>query len=290
MKNKTLFKIVSISLIGNVILTLIKLITGMVGSSQSLIADGINSMADILVSVLMLIVLKVSTKGPDRRHPYGHEKFEGILYLLLSVIIMFTAGFIFYHGMNTLIDVLKDPTHIKTPEEYTIIIAGIAIIIKISLFMINSYFAKKYYSASLKADANNHLFDILSTSISFISIIIAQYGMIHFEPIASMVISLLIFYIGFKMIKEAISFLVDESADEKTLEKIRKIILDCQGVLSVDDLKVRKHMNHYYVDVEIGVSSSLTLNEAHLISESVHDEVEKKMDVLHCMVHVNPIS
>lgn len=129
---------------------------------------------------------------------------------------------------------------------------------------------------------------MLSTSVSLLSIILAQFGLLYFEPIATIIISIFILYSVYEMIKEAVSFLVDEAPKKEKVRAINQTILNCAGVIKIDDLKTRKHMNHIYVDVEIAVDRNLSLLEAHKIAEDVHLEVEKEFDALHCMVHVNP--
>lgn len=287
MKKSSLYKIVTVSLIGNIILTTIKLLFGFLGNSVSLTSDGYNSLIDIVVSVLILITLKVSNKTPDKNHPYGHEKYEGVMYLILSLFIIITGGIIFYQGTISLIGYFKGTTLVK-PENYTIWIAVIALTIKVLLFYLNHYNAKKYESSSLKADAKNHLVDILATSTSLISLVFASFNILYFEPIATIIISVFIFYTGFEMIVEAISFLVDEAPKKSVMEDLKATILNCEGVLRIDDLKARKHMSHFYVDVEIAVDAKLSLIKAHKIAENVHDIVEKQFKAIHCMVHVNP--
>lgn len=110
-----------------------------------------------------------------------------------------------------------------------------------------------------------------------------------FDPIASVAIGLLIAKMAVEIYLKSVKELIDTSADPKTIEKVKKIILDVDGVLDIDLLKTRIHANKVYVDVEIAVAMELTLMEAHDIAEEVHDTLEAKIQrVKHCMVHVNP--
>jgi cation diffusion facilitator family transporter len=288
MRKNILRRVVLISLIGNILLTIIKLISGYYGKSESLFSDGINSFVDIFISLMLFIVLKVSSKKADDNHPYGHEKYEGILYLFLSMFIMVVAIILGFNSISNLIFSINNPTLIVQPLFMTIIVVIIALIMKVGLYTLNFKTAKKYNSVAIYADSKNHLFDILSTTISLISIILTRLGALHFESIASILIAIFIFYSGFKMVLDAISYLVDEAPDIEVIASIKDSILTCQGVIKIDDLKVRKHMSQLYVDVEISVDSNLSLQSAHNISEDVHDHIEELYDVIHCMVHVNP--
>lgn len=148
---------------------------------------------------------------------------------------------------------------------------------------------KKYEQVSLKADAINHLSDIFATTASLIGIIFSIYGFIYMDYIASILIGVIIIKNAIVLFKEAISYLVDESPSKEYNQTIKDEIINTNGVLSIDEYKSRKHMNKVYIDVEIGVKYSLSLIEAHAIAEAVHLKIEEKfVDVIHCMVHVNP--
>lgn len=285
---KNVKKIVLITLIFNVLLVIIKLSAGIIGSSQSLISDGLNSLADCLVSILLIIVLNISNKDADKNHPYGHEKYEGVMYLFLGFVILITSISLIVFGVISYVNYINNASMINTPDLFTLYIVVVALIIKLGLYLINSHFGRKYESSSLIGDSKNHLVDILATFVSLISIFFARKGLLYFEPIATIIIALFIMYTSITMIKDAISFLVDEAPSKEIVLKIKALILQQSGVIKIDDLKVRKHMNHFYVDVEIAVKRDSSLEEAHNVAESVHDAVELRFNVLHCMVHVNP--
>lgn len=288
MKRDIVTKVVIIGLISNIVLTIIKLVSGYLGNSPSLISDGINSLADIFVSVLILVVIKISGKKPDKNHPYGHEKYEGVIYLVLSMIILLTGAYILITAGLNLIDYFNNQIIIIKPSSFTTYISALALLIKTFLYIITSKTAKKYQSSSLKGDAKNHLVDILATSVSLISLVLASFNILYFETIASIIISVVIIYTAITMGKEAISFLVDEAPPKEVMNKIRETIKEVNGVITIDLLKARKHMNHFYTDVEISVSSNLSLIAAHEIAEDVRVAIEERFKAIHCMVHVNP--
>lgn len=285
---KNINRVIIISLVLNIVLTLSKLIFGYLGQSHSLVSDGYNSLSDVFVSIFLLIFMKIAHKEPDDNHPYGHEKYEALVYFMLGLALIITGLLIGYNGFIGLISYFKNYLLFEKPSAFTMLIAGFAIIIKLFLFMINKKASLKYDSASLKADSLNHLFDIFSTAASLISIGLSQLGFLYFEYIASILIGIIIMKSSIPIIKEAISFLVDESPDITIIKQIKKTASNVKGVLRIDDIKVRMHMNKYYVDMEIAVNKDLTLEKAHDIAENVHDIVENKFNVLHCMVHVNP--
>lgn len=285
---KSINKVIQITLILNIVLSIIKLGGGFLFNSPSLKSDGLNSLIDIFVSIVLLITFKVRNKAPDNNHPYGHQKFEGVAYLILGLFIALTGLVIIISNVTDLITLPNIESSGSTNWE-AIIVAVIALVIKTILFTINYRVSKKYESPSLKADSLNHLLDMLVTTIALIGIVLTQFGGYYFEYIAAIIIGVVIIVLAIKMLREAVYFLVDTAPEKETIEKIREVILSVGGVMRIDELKVRTHMNQVYVDVEIGIDETESFKMAHEISEEVHNIVEKEGGALHCMVHANPI-
>ncbi len=284
-----IFKAIAIGLIVNIVLTILKLTTGILGHSEALTSDGLNSFSDVFISLMLLIVLRIATKKPDHDHPYGHEKYEGIGYFLLGIIFLITAIFIENNSIKSILLYIENPESVIAPSILTLIISIIALIVKLFLFRYYLLVSKKTGSLAIKADSRNHLIDAWATLFSVIGITLSQFNLIIFDYIASIVIGLFILRLAIQILKESIDYLTDQAPSDEDIKSIKTIIMAVKGVISVDDLKVRKHMTKEYVDVEIGVDASLTLEKAHKIAETVHHQVEKKFpEVLHCMVHVNP--
>ncbi len=288
-KRQDILSIVAIGLTVNIILTALKLSFGIWGNAQALVSDGLNSLSDVFISIMLLIVLKLSTKKPDHDHPYGHEKYEGLAYFLLGIIFLITAGMIGFASVHSIIDYIAAPETAIKPHLLTLLISIFALLIKFGLFRFYLKSGKKFDAPTIKADAKNHLLDAWATLFSVIGLALSQFNLIVFDYLASIIIAIFILRLALQILSESISYLVDQSPDIDQVQHIHDLILSIDGVLAVDDLKVRKHMTQKYVDVEIGVKSSLTLQTAHKIAELVHHTVEEKFpEVIHCMVHVNP--
>ncbi len=289
MSQKKLEIAIIIGIVVNVILTLIKLIFGYMGHAQALITDGYNSLSDVLMSSMIYFVLRISNKAPDDDHPYGHHKFEGVVYFALGMIFMLSALLLFVSTGQQLIDYLRQPQGVTGPTFYTIIVSVIALVIKLFLAGFYHLLYKRTKHSTLKAESRNHAIDMIATSFTLIGIGLAHYGFIIFDYIAALIIVFLIFRLALSTLKEAVSFLVDQSPEQTIVDDMNEYISHKQGVLSVDVLKMRKHMTKIYMDVEIGVEPTLSLKAAHEIAERVHDAVEHDYpEVIHCMIHVNP--
>jgi len=280
---------IRLGLMINIFLAILKLSFGLWGNAQALISDGLNSASDILVSLMILVVLKHATKKPDYDHPYGHEKYEGLAYFVLGIVFFVTAVLISYDTVVAIIDHIAKPGTVEGPHVFTVFVSIVALIVKFVLFRYYRYIGKKYHHPTIHADAKNHLLDVYATSFSVVGLTIAQFGLVYFDDIAALIIAIFIFRLAIQIIIESTSFLTDQAPSKEEIKAIYGVILSIEGVLNVDDLKVRKHMTQRYVDVEIAVRSTHTLDHAHKIAETVHHKVEDVFpDVIHCMVHVNP--
>lgn len=288
-EKKKVLKVIRIGLILNIVLASIKLSFGVIGNAQSLISDGLNSTSDIIISLLMLFFMKVATKKPDHDHHYGHEKYEGLAYFALGLIFFTVSIYILIDGITSIMMFINGNLISEGPKLFTVYVSIIALTIKLILFSYYRRAGKIFKSPTLKADAKNHLIDVWATLFTLIGLSLTQFGWVVFDYIASSMIGLFILKLSIDVIKEAMSFLVDQAPSLTEIKEIEETILAIEGVLAVDDLKVRKHMVERYVDVEIGVKGHMSLEKAHHIAEKVHVTIEEKFpDVIHCMVHVNP--
>lgn len=274
----------------NVLLAVGKLLAGFIGGSPSLVSDGFNSLLDVFISLILIVAYHFAQQKEDDKHPFGHDKFEGVAYLIITLIVAAVGVFILYQGVFGLIDYFTNNNYERESSfVLLIVVACVAIVVKMGMFFATNKMAKKHQLSSLKADSYNHLFDIFATTAALIGIIMALNGIYFGEYIAQIIIAFVIIRIAVKMFLESISYLVDEAPEAKVVSDVNDLILSVAGVESIDVLKIRKHMQKLYVEVEINVSNKLSLEQAHDISEVVHDAVEDKFDVVHCAVHVNPI-
>ena len=167
--------------------------------------------------------------------------------------------------------------------------ALISIITKEWMYWYTIKVSKKYNSDSLKADAWHHRSDALSSVGSLIGIYASIKGLIYMDLIASIIIALIIIKTSIDIFIESIRKMTDTSCNEETINNIKDIIMNTNGVKSIDILKTRLFGNKIYIDLEISADKNITFQESHTICHKVHDEIENKIkDVKHCMIHINP--
>ena len=274
-----------VSMITNVVLTLLKLAAGLIAHSGAMISDAVHSASDIFSGLIVLLGVRISTKEPDEQHPYGHERYECVAALLLSGILAVVGGAI---GIGAIRDIISG-NNTEIPGTLALIAAIVSIVVKESLFWYTRGYAKKYRSTALHAEAWHQRSDALSSIGALIGIAGARMGVPVMEPIASLIIALFILRVAVRIFKDAIDQMVDHSCNKEAEEAFRSTALEQPGVLGVELLRTRMFGNRVYVDLEIAADPNLTLAAAHEIAEDVHDVIEKTFpEVKHIMVHVNP--
>jgi len=284
--NKLGVKASIITIILNIVLAILKLIAGILGTSSAMIADGIHTLSDVLTTLVVILGLKMSSKEADADHPYGHEKYESVFAKLLSMVLILTGAYIGYEAITTLIE-----GDLVAPKPIALIVAFISIISKEIMYQYTIRVAKKIESLSMEADAWQHRSDAFSSIGTFIGILGARLGLVALDPIAGIIVSILVIKVGIDLYIKSIRELVDESASEEIIISIKEITYATEGVRDIKELRTRIFGNKIYVDLEIFVDSHITVKEGHDIAEKVHDILEYKIpDIKHCMVHVEPYS
>lgn len=279
------------TLIWNVFLSILKLTTGIIGGSFSLISDAINSISDIFASVIGIIGIKVSAKKADKNHPYGHERFESLFAMGLAAIIIFTAVELVKANIKTLVEYFSGQKTLGVPNYWAIAGVSVALVIKIVIYFRTQNYAKKYDSPILKADALNHFGDIFSTASGLIAIVGSMLGAPYLDQFGSIIIAAFIFRVAIGIVINSINQLVDVSAGDEIVGKIRSVIIRHIKEDQIDVLRTRHHGVRYYVDLEISLPGTLALDCAHAIAEEIAADIKKEIpDVKKTMVHVNPRS
>ena len=289
-KEERIAMIVSInSIIGNLLLSLGKLAAGFLAQSAAMISDGIHSASDVFGTLIVMAGVKFSNKASDEEHQYGHERLECIAAIILAVILTLIALAIGYSGLEKIF--AEDNSQLVIPGQLALWAAVISIVVKEAMFWYTRSAAKKINSGALMAEAWHHRSDALSSVGSFVGILGARMGYPILDPVASLVICLMILYAAYEVFKDAMDKMVDRSCDCKTAAALRSLVAKVPGVEHLDSLNSRIFGNRIYVDVEISVKDNLSLLAAHQIAETVHAAIEANFPLVkHCMVHVNPLS
>ena len=284
---KIAVKVSAVSIAGNALLSVFKLIAGLLGHSGAMISDAVHSASDVFSSVIAIIGVKLSARSADREHPYGHERFECVAAIVLSMVLFITGLLIGRSAVETLLRGAAESA--VTPGVLPLAAAIVSIAAKEAMYWYTRFYARLLDSTVLMANAWHHRSDSLSSIGALVGIAGARMGYAAAEPVASLVICAFIVKAAYDIFREAVDKMVDRSCDAGVEQQIAACAAAQENVLGVDLIQTREFGSRIYVDLEIRADGHLTLIESHDIAERVHDAVEAAFPkVKHIMVHVNP--
>ncbi|MBO5033288.1 MAG: cation transporter [Lachnospiraceae bacterium] len=284
---KTAMKVSFVSIVINVLLSVFKLLAGILAHSGAMVSDAIHSASDVFSTIVVIIGIRLAGKESDKEHPYGHERMECVAAIVLATILAVTGLGIGYSAVVKIVS--GDYASLEIPGLLALTAAIVSIAAKEGMYWYTRGNAKKIDSSALMADAWHHRSDALSSVGALAGIVGARMGFPVLDAVASLCICFFIEKAAYDIFKDAIDKMVDKACDETMESKLRECALAQEGVLGVDLLRTRVFGNKIYVDIEISTDGDSSLKEAHGIAEKVHDSIEKSFTkVKHIMVHVNP--
>ena len=266
-----------VSITGNLILSVFKLIAGIAAHSNAMISDAVHSASDVFSTVVVMIGIRLASKEADM---------ECVAAIILAMILFMTGLGI---GREALKNILSgNYGNLQVPGVLALIAAAISIVSKEAMFWYTKVNAARIDSSALLADAWHHRSDALSSVGALIGIAGARLGFPVMDSAASLVIFLFIMKAAYDIFKDAVNKVVDHSCDEETERQIYDRVMRNEAVMGIDSLHTRIFGNRIYIDIEIAVNGSYTLRKSHQIAEEVHEDIEKNFQkVKHIMVHVN---
>ena len=284
---KIAMKVSYVSIVGNVLLSLFKLMAGILAHSGAMVSDAVHSASDVFSTFVVMIGIRLSGKESDKEHPYGHERMECVAAIILATILCITGLGI---GRTALTNLLgKTTQELVIPGVLALVAAVASIVVKEAMFWYTKHYAQKIDSSALMADAWHHRSDALSSIGALVGILFARNGFPMMDAVASLVICVFIVKAAYDIFMDAVGKMVDKACDEETEKQIRDLVNSQDGVMGIDMLRTRVFGNKIYVDLEICANGEMTLNESHEIAERVHDRIEESfVKVKHIMVHINP--
>ena len=285
--SKQALRVSVVSIVVNLLLSVGKLLAGLIAHSGAMVSDAVHSASDVFSTFIVIIGLRLSMKEPDREHPYGHERMECVAAIVLAVVLLITGLLIGYAGGKQLISGRTEA--LPVPGTLALAAAAVSIAVKEGMFWYTRHHARQLGSPALMADAWHHRSDALSSIGALVGIAGARMGVALLDPLASVVICAFIVKAAFDIFREAVDKMVDHSGDPATEAAIRACVEGHGAVRRVDLLRSREFGSRLYIELEIALDGDMTLEQAHAVAEQVHDDVEAAFpSVKHIMIHVNP--
>lgn len=279
------FRSTMVSVIVNIVLTITQLFIGLFAQSTALVADAIHSLSDLVSDGVVLYVNKHSQMPPDDDHPYGHHRFENAAALIIGALLLSVGVGMLWGSVVK----LQNPAAIPQVHYVALIAALIALVSKELLFRYLLRVAEKVKSSMLAANAWHARSDAASSLVVAIGIVANLAGVPVADPLAAMVVGLMIMRMGWKFFYNSFTDLMDQAVDPETEGRIRELLLSTPGLHGIHDLKTRRMGDMIWVEVDLEMDGQLTIEQGHAIAEIARKRVMDAEPVLDVMTHFDPI-
>lgn len=270
----------------NAILAGVKGIVGVFGNSSALIADAIESLADVFSSIMVYAGFRYAQKPPDEDHPYGHGRIESITTFITVGILFVAAGIIIFNSIQNLFQ------EQEVPKAYTLYVLSGIIIIKEIFYRISKNYAEKLNSSSLLADAAHHRSDAIVSIAAFIGISIALIFGKDFaaaDEVAAIVAACIIIWNAYRLFQPTYREIMAEQTYPQLEKDVVRHAVHVRGVIATEKCHIRKMGMMFYVDLHIIVDGDLTVREGHDIAHAVKRYLREKVPSLgNILIHVEP--
>ena len=273
-----------VSVVVNLVLSTVQIVVGVWAKSQSLIADGIHSLSDLVADFVVLFANHHSQKDADEDHPYGHQRFETAASLVLGLLLLAVGVGMVWSAVVK----LENPESVPQVHSVALWVAGGALVGKELLFRYMLAVAKKVKSSMLVANAWHARSDAASSLVVGVGIAGNMAGYPILDPIAALIVGFMVGKMGWEFGWDAMHDLMDRAVDEQEVQAIRQTLLDTPGVAGVHDVRTRKMGDMVVVDAHLEVDAQITVEEGHDIAVEARQRVMQRHRVLNLMTHVDP--
>ena len=283
-QNRRMIFVSKFAIAVNIVLALLKIVSGHVFKSVSLISDGLNSLSDLITNILVIIGLKVGENPEDKEHPFGHGKIESVFSVIIGTFIMITAFNIIKENIVGLFQLKGEVITSSMP----VIITVIVIVIKIFqlLFMKNK--TKDYRGALINSLLEDYKADIAVSVSVLIGILLSRINPV-FDVVVGVSVAIYIMYSGYNLIKDNALILLD-SQDEKLLESVRKDLSEFDEIENAHDFRMTTSGKNIYLFIDVRMNKSLTIDEAHEITNKISKFIKHKYkNIKRVLIHAEPV-
>jgi len=272
-----------ISIAAYVSLSIFKLIIGYLADSKALTADGLNNSTDIFLSVAILIGIRISKKPPDANHTYGHTKAESIASLVASFLMVSV-------GLNIILKSFRQiflGSEIAMPDTIAAWTAVLCAVVMYFVYRYNYRLALKMKSSALLSAAKDNLSDAWVSIGVTVGIIGAQFGLIWLDPLAALVVGILICKTAWTIFQDSTHVLTD-GFDEEELTQYIKTVMQIKGVRVVESMKARNQGSEIFVDAVIHIDPDISIIQGHHICDKIERIMREKHEVSNMHIHIEP--
>lgn len=292
-REKKIYKVTLIGSAVNAVLIVLKFFAGFVGKSSAMVADAVHSLSDFISDVIVLVFVKIAGKPKDEGHDYGHGKFETLATVIIGILLIGAGIGLMINGIEAVIRSLKGEA-LERPTMLALIVAVVSIISKEWLYRYTIASGKKLDSQAVIANAWHHRSDAVSSLGTLIGIAGAMFLGDRWrilDPLAAIVVSVLIIKSGYDIVKPCIGELLEASLPEDKEKEIIALVTSVPGIKFIHNLRTRRIGNGIAVDLHAKMNGDLSLSEAHEKATAAENAIRKAFgDNSIINIHMEPVS
>lgn len=290
-RDRRIYRITLIGSIVNVVLLVFKFAAGILGHSAAMIADAIHSLSDFLTDIIVIVFVRLSSKPADHDHDYGHGKYETLATSVIGLALAVVAVLIGWDGIEKIADALQG-NRLESPGIIALWAALLSIVLKEWIFRATRKVANEVKSKALEANAWHHRSDALSsvgTAIGIGGAVMLGDGWAILDPIAAIVVCVLIIVTAFRIIRQASGELLEESLPEETEDRIEQIVYQDTLVSDIHKLHTRRIGNIIAIEMHLRMPAGITLAESHVHATAIEQSLKTEFGKgTHIMLHIEP--
>ena len=290
-RDRRIYRITLTGSIVNILLLVFKFIAGILGHSAAMIADAIHSLSDFLTDIIVIVFVRLSSKPADHDHDYGHGKYETLATSVIGMALAVVAVMLGWDGIEKIIYVMQG-NQLESPGIIALWAAILSIVLKEWIFRATRKVAKEENSKALEANAWHHRSDAMSsigTAIGIGGAVMLGDSWAILDPIAAIVVCILIIVTAFKIIRQASGELLEESLPKEIEDKIEQIAYQDPLVSDIHKLHTRRIGNIIAIEMHLRMPSDVTLAESHIHANSIEKSLKQEFgNGTHIMLHIEP--
>ena len=291
-RDQKIYRVTITGSIVNIVLLVMKFVAGILGNSAAMVADAVHSLSDFLTDIVVIVLVKLSSKPADKDHDYGHGKYETIATSIIGIALIAVSLMLAWNGIDKIIFVVKGGD-IESPCMIAFIAAIVSILLKEWVFRFTKKVALEVYSQALEANAWHHRSDALSsigTAIGIGGAVLLGNSFAVLDPIAAVIVSVFIFIAAYRLLRQASGELLEESLPKETEDKIEEIVYRDSLVSDIHNLHTRRIGSIIAIEMHLRLPGDISLEESHrhatAIERALRDEFGKGT---HIMLHIEPV-
>jgi len=280
---------VAIGLLANILLAGLKTSIGILGHSPALLADGVNSTADVAYYIVVSIFVRLANKPADHEHPYGHSQLESIGALVVGSFVITTAVAIFWNSVNTIYELWIGEISYQGASAIALWVALFTVVIKIILTIYTRKIGHQTKNASIMALGYDHRNDIFSASAAVIGITLGRIGYPWVDPLAGALVSLVILRTGIEILRESTADLMDTVPGKTLRKEIERLLALNEQIKQIDEVHAHRFGPYLVINLTVCVEGSLTVVQGDQIATWVEQTIMENVDsVRQVHVHYHP--